>query len=87
MIHEQNLIRNNFMTNKFISLSVTNSFILLSNVLIKSFIIFATCLLIEWFRQKLFEILRVHQICEKVTENIKNIIYKKIIINLGGNKK
>lgn len=87
LIHEQNLIRSTFIKNRFCLLAQKTPIVILSNVLIKSFIIFTCCLFIEWIRQKIFEILKVNQICEKITENIKNIIYKKIIISLGGNQK
>lgn len=78
LIHEQSLIKSTFIANQFASLALFNPIIIVSNIIVKSFIIFACCLIIEWIRQKLFEILRTNQICEKITENIKKIIYKKI---------
>lgn len=83
LIHEQQIIRKLFITNKFTFLLDYNILITLLGVLAIACVIYITCTIIEFIRQNLFNLIKVNKITEYVQKTTYRL-YDKIKIDDKG---
>ena len=77
LVHEQPLIRQNFIINKFCLWANINPIIMVCNILLTSSFIFIICLLIEFSTSRIFNILHIKEFCEKISYWINKTIFKQ----------
>lgn len=62
LIHEQPLIRDNFIENQFVHYVESNAFVLFFKILGTALLIFTVCIVIDFIRFKIFKLLKINKI-------------------------
>ena len=85
LIHTHPLVFNNIIRDRFTFLINESTLVLLMYITIAALVTFISCLLIDYIRLKLFKVLKVDSLSEKI-ENILNKSYQKIFEEEGAKK-
>ncbi len=78
IIHENFFVKENFIVGRFKSFASLSAPVMVLAVLGTSVAIFAACILIDWFRVKLFKLLKVNEIVNKVSDKISEKVSNKL---------
>jgi hypothetical protein len=82
LIHEEPLIRDNFINGRFKEYLQFNPVVMVLLVLATAFAIWFICSLIDRLRLKLFEVLKVKQLAGDIEDSLKNK-FNKILLSLN----
>jgi hypothetical protein len=77
LIHEEPLIRDNFINGRFKEYLQFNPVVMVLLVLGTAFAIWLVCSLIDKLRLKLFEVLKVKQLASNIEDSLKKINFTK----------
>lgn len=78
IIHTHRLVWICLLTNRFSDYSSLNPLYMTVAVLLTAFVIWLACSVVDWFRIKIFELLRINSLC-KATENCLKKVWRRYL--------
>lgn len=73
IIHVNPLIWEYFMAGRFANYAMYTAIKMFFAVVVTVIIMFVICCCVEWIRQKLFEVLKVHMLCERIEKFLQRV--------------